>query len=42
MRILRLLNKKNFLIIIILFFSFNAFAEDQPVDIWNLEKENIE
>ena len=42
MRILRLLNKKNFLIIIILFFSLNAFAEDQPVDIWNLEKENIE
>ena len=26
----------------ILFFSFNAFAEEQPVDIWNLEKKGEE
>ena len=42
MRILRLLNKKNFLIIIISFFSIVTFAEEQPVDIWNLEKEKVE
>ena len=40
MKILRLLNKKNFLIIVILFFSCITFAEEQPVDIWDLEKEN--
>ena len=42
MKILRLLNKKNFLIIIILFFTCITFAEEQPVDIWNLEKEKKE
>ena len=42
MKILKLLNKKIFLSSIIsLFFSFISFAEDQPVDIWNIEnKEN--
>ena len=39
MKILKLLNKKNFSIIFILFFSITTFAEDQPVDIWNIEKE---
>ncbi len=38
MKLLRLLNKKNFSIIFILFFSLKALAEDQPVDIWNIEK----
>ena len=38
MKILRLLNKKIFSIILILFFSIKAYAEDQPVDIWNIEK----
>ena len=40
MRILKLLNK-NFLIIFI-FFSFYSYAEEEPVDIWNIDKENIE
>ena len=41
MKILRLLNKKYFSILIILSlsFSFNLKAEDEPVDIWSLEKE---
>ena len=38
MKILRLLNKKSFSIIFILFLGFKAFAEDEPVDIWNIEK----
>ena len=38
MKILRLLSKKIFSIILILFFSIKAYAEDQPVDIWNIEK----
>ena len=42
MKILKLLNKKFFLSsIFCLFFSFISFAENQPVDIWNIEnKEN--
>ena len=42
MKILKLLNKKNFTIILISLFSFVAYAEDQPVDIWNIEKKNID
>ena len=38
MKILRLLNKKIFSILLILFLSFKVFAEDQPIDIWNIEK----
>ena len=38
MKILRLLNKKIFSIILILFLSFKVFAEDQPIDIWNIDK----
>jgi len=38
MKISKLLNRKNFSIILILFFSITAHAEDQPVDIWNIEK----
>ena len=41
MRILKLLNKKYFLIILI-FFSFSTHAEDKPIDIWNIDKENVE
>ena len=42
MKILRLLNKKVFLFIIFFFLYLNAFAENQPVDIWNIEKEKSE
>ncbi len=42
MKILRLLNKKNFSIILILLLSLTANAEEQPVDIWNIEKKKIE
>ena len=41
MRILKLLNNKFFLTIFILF-SFYSYAEEEPVDIWNIDKENIE
>ena len=41
MRILKLLNNKFFLAIFILF-SFYSYAEEEPVDIWNIDKENIE
>lgn len=43
MRILKLLNKKYFSIIIIfLLSSINVIAEDQPIDIWNIDKKAIE
>ena len=42
MRISKLLNRINFSIILILILSFTAYAEDKPVDIWNLEKEKLE
>ena len=43
MRILKLLNKKYFSIIIIfLLSSVNVIAEDQPIDIWNIDKKVIE
>ena len=40
MKILKLLNKKYLLtfIIFIFLFSLNLNAEDEPVDIWDLEK----
>ena len=38
MKILRLLNKKIFPIVLILFLSSKVFAEDKPVDIWNIDK----
>ena len=40
MKILKLLNKKNFLIFTFFTFSIslNLLAEDEPVDIWNIEK----
>ena len=40
MRILKLLNRKNLSIIIIyLFSSVFVFAEDKPIDIWNIKKQ---
>ena len=43
MKISKLLNKKNLSIIIIyLLSSFSVIAEDKPVDIWNIDKEEGE
>ena len=43
MRILKLLNKKNLSFIVIFLVSyFSAIAEEQPIDIWNIEKKEIE
>ena len=38
MKILKLLNKKHFLVIIILLVGPSSYAENNPVDIWNIEK----
>ena len=43
MKILKLLNKTYLSIIIILFFSMvNSLSENEPVDIWNIDKEQIQ
>ena len=42
MKILKLLNKKNFLILFFLFLTSIANAEEKPVDIWNIDKKEIE
>ena len=42
MKILRLLNKKYFSIVLIFLFGFNSFAEEQPIDIWNIDKKKVE
>ena len=42
MKISKLLNKKYFSILLIIIFGFNCNAEDKPVDIWNLEKKEID
>ncbi len=43
MKILKLLNKKNLSIIIVsLLLSFPTIAEEKPVDIWNIDKEESE
>ena len=43
MKILKLLNKTYLSILIILFFSIvNSFSENEPVDIWNINKEKIQ
>ncbi len=42
MKILRLLNKKIFSIITFLFLSLAAIAEEEPVDIWNIDKDKID
>ena len=41
MKILKLLNKKNFSIIFIFLFCFSVYAEDKPVDIWNIDTTKI-
>ena len=41
MRILRLLNKK-YLSIIFILLSTSGYAEEKPVDIWNIDKKEIE
>ena len=41
MKILKLLNSKNLSIIIfIILLSFNVNAEDEPIDIWNIDKDD--
>ena len=43
MKILKLLNKTYLSILIILFFSMaNSFPENEPVDIWNIDKEQLQ
>jgi hypothetical protein len=42
MKISKLLNKKNLSIVIFFLISLSSFAEDKPVDIWNLEKQEAE
>jgi len=42
MKILKLLNKKNLSIIIFSLLSLSSFAEDKPVDIWNINKQEVE
>ena len=39
MKILKSLNKKKFLVIFTLFLSFKVYAENEPVDIWNIDKQ---
>ena len=39
MKTLKLLNRNFFLLILLTVVSFNSYAEDKPVDIWNIEKE---
>ena len=42
MKILKLLNKKYFLVIIIFLLRFCVYAENQPVDIWNTNNSNTQ
>ena len=43
MKILRLLNRKYFSIIFVIFLlGSTSFAEEQPVDIWNIDKKEID
>ena len=43
MKILRLLNKKNLpIIFFLILICFDAKTEDKPVDIWNIDKKEIE
>ena len=42
MKILKLLNKKYFSILLIVLIGFTSYAEEQPVDIWNIEDKKIE
>ena len=42
MKTLKLLNKKLFTVIILSLICLTSYAEDQPVDIWNIEKKETE
>ena len=42
MKISKLLNKKYLPIIFFLLLGLSSYAEDNPVDIWNTDKENTE
>ena len=42
MKISKLLNKKNFLILLMLLFGSVSLAEDKPVDIWNIDTTKTE
>jgi hypothetical protein len=42
MKTSKLLNKKYFAIILILFFGLSSYAEENPVDIWNIEEKQAE
>tara|TARA_B100001057_G_scaffold454575_1_gene500457 strand:+ start:81 stop:1850 length:1770 start_codon:yes stop_codon:yes gene_type:complete len=42
MKILRLLNKIYLLLLLIFFFNFHLLAENKPVDIWNINQNNLE
>ena len=41
MKILKLLNKNFYFIIFYFFFGLSSLAEDQPVDIWNVDEKQI-
>ena len=40
MKILKLLNK--YIFQLYFFLAINSFAEEQPVDIWNIDQEKVE
>ena len=43
MKILKLLNNNYLIILFIIFFrAFNAYAENEPIDIWNIDQNKIE
>ena len=43
MKILKLLNSKYLTVLLIIFLlGFNAIAEDEPIDIWNIDKNKTE
>ena len=42
MKILKLLNRKYFLKLLFFYLLANVYAENQPVDIWNIDKEIID
>ena len=41
MKILKSLSKKILIFIILFLFSSKAFSENKPVDIWNIDKEDL-
>ena len=42
MKILRSLNKNFYFVLLYLFLGLNSLAEDQPADIWNINKKSTE